>query len=40
MDNIDTPGFVSLAIVSDPYGYDDAIRRVDRLIDGWIDAVQ
>lgn len=35
----DSPGFVSLALVADDFGYDDSISRVDHVVDTWTERI-
>jgi hypothetical protein len=34
-----SPGFVSAAVVSDEFGYEDSISRIARLLDQWTERV-
>ncbi len=38
--NDDTPGFVSLALVADDFGYRDSVSSVDRVVDAWTDSLR
>jgi hypothetical protein len=35
-----TPGFVSLALVADDFGYRDSVSSVDRMVDAWADSLR
>lgn len=35
----DSPGFVSLALVADDFGYDDSISAVDDAVDAWTESL-